>query len=660
MATPRRRVLEQPQTPRLVAPPELGPAAVGAPSAATTEQALGSVNDQIRFAQTQINEANNLAIQTLKNRADRRQFEIETAALEQRGRNAFDITETSTNEYNDFMSELDQEALSPTQQAAMAELRRNGDAQIRRTTEKHTLGEINRVKGQEFAASSVNILESSLLHWDDEDRLGDNLFEFSQLTIAEGERLGLGPEATEAFFRDRMSAYHKSIFDKHINEKDRVGAQGYMNFAKDMDQLSQSAILQMEITLKEAQFRGDAQQATDKIMRDESSWRKRFQDARQIENSEQRDEVARRLRQRMGDEDRLRRDEGEGIQIETLNIIDDAIENSGGRGVSVRDALGPEAYSELTLRERIDYENYASANAPTKSPEIQRLRTIKRDSSLGALWDLWRKDKQAFMNATTMNRDDATGRWFPGKLNLEMLKPLIGETDYNRFKRFQEQFQTNKVKEQKDILDEMMEDAIEVFNIRFTKEILEDESEGIIFGGLDLDDPQDEAQIKILQRNAEKLLRKFIDDRFQSLPPEQQDEQAMEKIITAAWLNVDVDRAGNIFEDVDEPFGFADLPLFIAEELFKEKNVLGATQILKTSSLSNDARRYFRDNLGIPSAARFDFDTEEFFLTGNALQSYLKFQNLPSTTDEGRDIKGAWVGLDGVTKRVTSIADRFE
>lgn len=367
MVTPTRRVFGEPvqldQTNTRVAP-----AGVGAPDQDVTSQALGA-NDQLRkFAGNQIKEAEEMQVLNLSNQVDELKSNIERDIKSKKGRNALDVEEESDEALTEGLSKIESQAVGTTQNLAFERMRQTSEHHVNQTAKNHRSSQEEVVKDQEFAAKSKNLIESSLLNWDNKDRQVDNTVDFMNLSIREAERQGFEDESLEAFMFSRMSAYHKSVFDKMIAEDDPELAESYLDFYdNDMGHISPSVVDVMNKSLEEANFRGNAQSITDDIMdsrngvsftSDDTTWTEKFSLAREIKDPELRDEVTNRLKSRRNLENSLESEAKDEIfQRATLAIEENPT-------ASIRDSVPIAEWNKLSPSDKQALKRHQSFSDP--------------------------------------------------------------------------------------------------------------------------------------------------------------------------------------------------------------------------------------------------------------------------------------------------------
>lgn len=587
-------------------------------------------------ADVQLDRANKLWFLQAESSIAAKQLDIESRAKQRKGRDAFGLHEETEKEFDEYISTV--KTHNKSQRLGLEQIKLSRKTSMNRTVTGHVNNEYEQVETQESESYRSNLSNSASSHYEDPTRFGEDKLKFDAAVADEAERQGLASESKKAFTLANTTAFHVATLKRMLANEDHHMATQY--FKQYGDEISEAAKERLQPAMKESSLRGDSQSATDQIMIEFGTWRERFAEAKKIADPEIRDATRTRLRQEMADEDDFKRDEAKQDQVSNLNIIDEKIEAAAGVGkdVSARDAIGPVEWTKMDLSERTQYSNYAAASTFSSKPEVIRVKQAHRTQKVGALWALWHKtDKSEFMKATTSSLDPDTKRYVPAPLNLELLKPILGETEYNRFKGYQSKQLEGAAKDKEDVVNDMVKQSLDRFDVTY--------SEGVLLKQADLlkEDPDAVAQIKLAQIRGREILRAYIQAQIDQLPPEKkQDTEEVQKIINAAWLDTDVDRVGSMFDSANEPFGSDVLPLFISREL-AEKGVL----VEDATTLSDGARKWLRDNYGIPASARYDPKTEEFFVKGKELARYLESQKIRPRAANGQSITGVFVGLDG-------------
>lgn len=584
--------------------------------------------------------ADNVWLLNAQNQIRSKQIEIESAAKKRKGQDSFNLHAETEEELKTFISTMSPN--NDTQRTGLGQIADGRQLSMKSTITRHVDNQFEAVEEQESVAFKQNLTNSAMNNYDDPTEF-DVDKEFLDASIRDDiKRLGLKSSAAEAYKLEQQTQFHMNVISQILSDDQNDFAQKYAeHFSKE---LSAEAKNKLTPIFKEASLRVDSQIGFDTAMNQFDNFPERVKWAQKNLTGQLRDDVVSRLEKQAKRENLFDKEIAEESQKEDINLIEKRTDETGSL-IDVKEVIGTVKWSELTLQERMQRRDYAAFVDPTnqKNPVMRKALEEKRTAVLGSLWSSWQGDKQNFVAQTGFTFDPKTEKNVAGKLNLEALKPLIGDTEYNRFKRFQTA--------SADIFDKQVEDAMKIFDIKFSQEIIAAK------GDLDLAVPEDVANIKLAQIRFKNVLRDFIDTKFQALIKEDKSKNTSgehQKIINSAWLKFDVNRADQeLFEAVTGPFGQATLPFFVTEELIRKGEVLK-----RGTNFSEESQRYFHDELGISPSARFNFDTGEFFLSGKALQTYIRKGNRRQSSDNtGRKVTGAWVRLDGSTARTTGQSD---
>ena len=621
--TPRRRVFETPNVAQTGV--QVSAANVGAPSQEVTRQALGASGDLAAFAQQKLKDADDLQIINMSNQIDQLKIDVENEALETKGRNAFESTEIANDKFNTGVAEIEKNAFGRRQKLAISEMKLKGQTQVLATTEAHTSRQIELVKKQEFAAASKNKIEASLLHWNNNKRTAQEAIDFLDLTIDRADALGLGDEARETFIGERMSAYHKVIFDKMIREKDTERAKDYLDFyGTEMEQINPSTLDQMQASFKESKFRGDILSVSDNIIATKETWPERFKEVNKIKDPEMRLSVERRLKTEFNLAQSLEADAMQDAILEATNNIEQKILSSG-KGTTAREVVEEGVWANMTLSQKRSLEAYAAWLDPAnkKNPAVLRRMKQAQTKTFNAIHRLWLYDKAEFMRQTQGPKRNIKGELIGGKFNLEMLRPVLGDVWYKEFKKNQEQYvKTEGGREKKsaqDIIKDMTDDSLKRFDFIYNLDTVSESSESFAFtfGLGESDEEEDVAAFKTLQQGR-RALKVALDEAIQGIPEkDRNDKKKIKAAIDSVWLETDVD-TDEFFPSSTGKATTAGLPRFLAREALKA-DIIDSDEVVFT----DDVRRALSKKFNIPASAKYNAEMGGFLVFGDELPIFI-------------------------------------
>ena len=630
-------------------------------------------------ADEQLARANNLWFMKTETEISKKQLELEAEAKKKKGYNAFGLAESTEQDLDTFADGI--QTNNQAQKDALIQIKTARKNSMNRTVTGYVNSEIEKVQIMESEASRINSTESAAAHYDTEDYELDKL-KFEKVVDDEIGRLGLKPEATKAFRLEETTKFHIAVINARLDDLDNPELSVKKRKALQIDtkaylkkydaEISQAVKDKMLPAIEAGDVKADSLSISDDVISKHGSFSKQKEAVKKMKlNAATEDAVMTRLRRNSSDNDLAAREESEANEIDRLNTIKTAATEAAknGENVSAEDVLGVSAWSKLNLNERIRMRNHAASVSYSNNPKVLAQREASKTATVERLWNLWLNDKKGFMGETTGHwvTDANTGgrTWVASELNLASIKSQIGETDYNRFKRFQESIigesrkgvVDNEKKVEKDklkTLDDMMSENMKKFDIVFSSELMSEQA-------FDYESADNTKEIKLAQIRGRKFLKSYFDKNFYNLPEKDQTVDKFKEVADQAWLNTDVQRSGIYWDDTEELYGDGTLPLFISERLAEAENLTGVLDDSGVSSFefSSDAKAHFKEKYGIPANSKYDLKTKSFTVTGDNLKSYLKFprEGLPngektySLTSGGRKLTLVYVGLDGFYKQ---------
>jgi hypothetical protein len=367
---PQRRIFAQPlqEAPTRT---QVSPENVGAPDQGVLK-AGRAISDQVRENDLRnIAEEERAQILSISNQVDELKHDVELKAKSTRGRNAQGVDEQSQQEFERGMTDIEAQAFTSSQKFALEEMRMKSESHIQKTATTHMMAENEKAKSLDYAAKQKNLLESSLANYSDPDRVADNAIDFVENIVQEADSLGLDGDARQAFVLEKTSAYHMGIFNKMLNQKEKALAEEYLEMYGDtIPQINASTMDKMKKGLEESDFRGRAQDATDKIMAEkkgdsftspELTWPERFAKAKEIEDPELRDEVAQRLKAERSLQNSLEKERLDGV----FHRATIAVEENPGK--PLRDLVNVEDWNDMSLEMKNALKRHAAFSDPANN-----------------------------------------------------------------------------------------------------------------------------------------------------------------------------------------------------------------------------------------------------------------------------------------------------
>lgn len=332
------------------------------PSQELQEAQLAITDDVREFGLNEIDEADNLKVQSFQNRIEQEKIDIENEALQTKGEAALGATGAARTRLRDFTAKLRDEAVTDFQKDALNQLTQRGDTQLKRTVERHTIGEIENQKLITYKALSSNLIESSLQNSTDSNRIAENSISYESAQLKEAARRGFDKEATDAFMLEKMTEFNFKLLNKMITEEDYGGAKGYLDFVSGLGQMSDDAESKVRESLEEGDFRVKAQDNVDRLMTDFNTYQERFEEARKITDPEDRKAALSLLRGNFNDDKALEAAARSTLYLQGANAIE------ANPGKSARESIPPNVWKTLTVSQRTGLMRHAK-NINPEEPE---------------------------------------------------------------------------------------------------------------------------------------------------------------------------------------------------------------------------------------------------------------------------------------------------
>ncbi len=175
---------------------------------------------QERTDRAELLEANNKADELTRNLL----FNPESGYLKLSGRAAVDRQESLLKEYDAGIKAITMGLSGTKQQNRFTQLHAAKDGTFRLDVWKHSMAQADAWEQGEHAALISNDIADAALMYNDPVRLNAHLKTIRDVSIVHAQRMGWGPERTEAFVRDNLSDAHFGIIKRHLNAGDVLEA----------------------------------------------------------------------------------------------------------------------------------------------------------------------------------------------------------------------------------------------------------------------------------------------------------------------------------------------------------------------------------------------------------------------------------------------------
>lgn len=254
---------------------------------------------------------------------NKRLYDPEHGAFTIKGKDAMPLPETVGGEFNQVAAALDAN-LNPRQRAAFLPVKarraQNLDANLRR----HVYGEMQTYEAQTLAATEENASESAVANATGDQnamrRVGQELDRGVAAIKASGPRLGMSPEVLEKRVNDFTTKTHVGVIGRLLTGNQTRAARIY--FEETKDQITGSALGQVEKALTVGSVRAEAQKAADAILAAGGTLQEQRAKARAIDDPEVRDDVTQRLEHEKAVKDRTDKDQEEATLTNAYTLVD--------------------------------------------------------------------------------------------------------------------------------------------------------------------------------------------------------------------------------------------------------------------------------------------------------------------------------------------------
>jgi len=282
-------------------------------------------------------------------------YDPKVGALNQKGKNSFDVATTTLPEYKKRSDEILAGLSSNEQKAAFERVRSERGANIDRALQRHVSTESIRYD-QEVTTNFVkNEQDLAVKSYKDPKAVAGSLLRQEQAIRDYGRRYGLPEEETQAQLLKVKSETHESIINRLISNDQEYGAQTYLNKYK--GEISADKLARIEGALDIAVDRSTTQKKVDSYIGSGLSMNDAYAEAAKIGDSKLRESVENRIRVQYSIQENMKKAEFEKIHVNALNIID----QSGSLDAVIKQM--PSQWASMDVGHRNSLINYAEQKA---------------------------------------------------------------------------------------------------------------------------------------------------------------------------------------------------------------------------------------------------------------------------------------------------------
>lgn len=282
-------------------------------------------------------------------------YDPKVGALNQKGKNSFDVATTTLPEYKKRSDEILAGLSSNEQKAAFERVRSERGSNIDRALQRHVSTESIRYD-QEVTTNFVkNEQELAAKNYRDPKAVSGSLLRQEQAIRDYGRRYGLSDEETQAQLLKVKSETHENVINRLIANDQEYGAQTYVNKYK--NEISADKLSRIEGALDIAVDRATSQKKVDSFIGQGLSMNEAFGEASKITDSKLRESVENRIKNQYAIQENMKRAEFEKIHVGALNIID----QTGSLDSVIKQM--PSQWASMDVSHRNSLINYAEQKA---------------------------------------------------------------------------------------------------------------------------------------------------------------------------------------------------------------------------------------------------------------------------------------------------------
>lgn len=396
-------------------------ASLGRPSTATAEAltrlgetgaAIG-VNEYTKLAAQEKKHADETALLDASNKLD--QWEIDTlhdpehGALNLRGKDAFDLPEKVDDSFLKATADIEKGLGSPEQKLAFEKMKADRKANVAMTVRRHVAGEMQTYKADTMKATVANAHNLAITNALDPRRVGEELDKGVLAIRTMAPQLGITGPALDQQVQDFTSATHVGVIENLLANHETTKAKIY--FEEHGKAINGDQIDNVTKMVRAGTVKGEAQQATAKILAEGGTLTEQRAKAKQIEDPDVQDEVLQRIEHESVVKDKIDQDTKESM----LRTVYDAVDKTK----SV-DGIPANIWSKIDGPQRSALREYA-----TRLAKGEPVTT----------------DQPTYYSLMQKAMDDTAAF---SRVNLLDFKHKLSDTDFQEIGRMQVSFRNNE------------------------------------------------------------------------------------------------------------------------------------------------------------------------------------------------------------------------
>jgi len=388
---------------------------LGAASSRLMGQAINSAIDIESRERQKANRIANTEVEAkLSNRETELLHDPNRGAYTRKGKDAFGLPEEVFTEYDKTLQELTEGAANEDQKEFIRQRGLVRKAGMNRQLNQHMLREGQKLDEQNTRALVSNEINAAVKNAHDPDRVKSSLLTQEQAIRAHGQDTGKSSEVIKSQVLESKSKTHFGVISQLANSGvDHEEVKDY--YAKNRKDLTADDDLRIKRVLDQTTLQGESQKLTDKILAKTPDLSDALSQARNIKDPRKRDEVVKRVKQRMADDRLAKRLDDE----RNFDIASEAIEDNANM-----DSIPKEVLANLTPKSKRALEAQAAMKRNGLSPVTDANTFYELEQLAG----------------TPSTRDKFL------TMNLKEVKHLLSETDFKRFAKMQVDFKKGSTK----------------------------------------------------------------------------------------------------------------------------------------------------------------------------------------------------------------------
>lgn len=284
---------------------------------------------------------------------NQRLYDSQTGALTIQGKDAMPLPEAVGGEFNQVAGEIEQGLTTDRQKAAFAHIRANRAQNLDGTLRRHVFTAMQTYEAQTLQATVENAMEAAVANALDPRRVGQELDRAVGAIQVSAKRLGKSPETAAKEVGDVQTKTHVGVIGRLLTNNQTRAAHIY--FEETKDQITGSALGQIEKALAVGNTRAEAQKAADAILAiPDLTLTQQREKARAIDDPEVRDNVQQRLEHEAAVKDKADRDRDETTLKNAYTLVDQSHDVN---------SIPPATWGDLSGPARASLRTYATSLA---------------------------------------------------------------------------------------------------------------------------------------------------------------------------------------------------------------------------------------------------------------------------------------------------------